>query len=45
MKYDPVFMDNVVTALHSYFKFLLKSLSYEENNMFMNADPRCVNLI
>lgn len=38
--YDPVFLDNVVTALHSYFKFLLKSLSYEENSGILANDPR-----
>lgn len=39
-EYVPAFMDNVVTALHSYFEHLLKSLNQEEALSYLNGDLR-----
>ncbi|XP_065224595.1 probable E3 ubiquitin-protein ligase HERC1 isoform X2 [Planococcus citri] len=39
-EYTSSFMDNVVTTLHSYFEYLLKSLQADESCSSHNNDPR-----
>lgn len=39
-EYTSSFMDNVVSTLHSYFEYLLKSLQQDESCNFHNNDPR-----
>lgn len=39
-EYPPIFMDKVVTTLHSYFEFLIKSLNPDESCGYHNSDIR-----